>query len=134
MRATPLLLAIVAVAAGCGDGNGGEPAETVTIQETVTTAAPDPAPVATVPEPGETTAARCDTAGLDAPGLESLVADGVDCSEAESVLLNWLQGCVGQEGPCEPVPGYSCVQERFAGSASEVECVKGDASIRFRFL
>ena len=124
MRWTALLLAAAAIAAGCGDGNGDEPAQT---------APADTQPVASVPEPNEPMAMRCDTAGLDAPGVESLVADGVDCSEAESVLLNWLQGCGGQDGPCEPVPGYSCLQERFAGSASEVECVDGTKTVRFAF-
>ena len=123
MRWTALLLAVAAVAVGCGDGDG-EPAAT---------APAETQPVASVPEPGEPMAMRCDTAGLDAPGLESLVADGVDCSEAESVLLNWLQGCGGEEGLCEPVPGYSCFQVKAPGSRSVAQCVKGDATVRLTF-
>lgn len=133
MRRILVLGALLSTLAGCSDGGDDETAETVTVRETVTTAAPDPEPIATVPGPDEQLPARCATQNLDVPGLTSLAAEGVDCSEAESVLLNWLQGCGGQEGACEPAPGYSCLQERFAGSASDVECIKGASTVRFSF-
>lgn len=127
----PLLLVVLSAAlAGCGGNDEQEP---VTVERTVTTAAPEPEPTASVPAPDEPMPARCATEGLDAPGLTSLAAEGVECSEAESVLLNWLQGCGGKEGACSPVPGYSCEQERFAGARSDVECVKRNSAVRFSF-
>jgi len=123
-RSIALLLALMALS-GCGDGDGDSGG--------AGTQPPAEDPVATVPAPGEPMAVRCDIEGLDAPGLVNLAADGVDCAEAESVLLNWLQGCGGQEGECEPVSGYTCVQERFAGSRSDVECTSGPKAVRFAF-
>jgi hypothetical protein len=130
-RTTPLLLTL-ALLTGCGDGDD---AETATVVErTVTEAAPPPpGPTASVPAPHEPMPARCALEGLDAPGLTALTAEGVECSEAESVLLDWLQGCGGGEGECSPAPGYSCLQERFAGARSDVECVKGSAVVKFSF-
>lgn len=133
MRRILVLAVLLSMLAGCSDSGGDDPAVTVTVRETVTTAAPEPAPIATVPGPDEPMPARCGTQDLHVPGLTNLAAEAADCSEAESVLLNWLQACGGREGPCEPVPGYSCVQERFVGSASDVECLSGESTVRFAF-
>jgi hypothetical protein len=73
--------------------------------------------------------ARCPTEGRDFNGVTNFSAEGVDCEEAKSVYLNWLHGCGSQEGACEPVPGYSCEQERFAGARSDVVCVKGSVTV-----
>jgi hypothetical protein len=139
-RALVLVVVMAAVAvAGCADGD-----DTVTLQQAVTEAAPapepaptasvpKPAPTASVPEPGEPMPARCALEGIDAPGLSALSAEGLECEEAESVLASWLQDCGGKEGACEPVRGYTCLQERFAGSRSDVECAKGGAVVKFSF-
>ena len=34
---------------------------------------------------------------------------------------------------CEPVPGYTCRQEKFAGARSDVLCEKGDQVVFFSF-
>lgn len=123
-RALALALTLVAFA-GCGDDEGDD-------EPATTTPPPAEEPVASVPAPDEEMPKRC-AVPKQATGAADLVADGVDCDEAESVLLNWLQGCGGQEGECEPVPGYTCVQERFAGSASAVECESGGRAVTFAF-
>jgi hypothetical protein len=139
MRQALLILVAGAALAGCGGDD--EPDTVTVIERTVTEAAPASTPTATVdepvpstePEPEAPLVEACPTRGLDAPGVTALSAQGVACSEAESVLLNWLQGCGGKDGPCEPVPGYTCEQERFAGARSDVICGSGAATVKFSF-
>lgn len=122
MRRVLLLAALLSVLAGCGDDDesGGSTAPATTQDE----------PVASVPGLNEQMPSRC---ALEGRGVSNLSAEGVDCSEAERVLGEWLETCGGQDSPCQVEPGYVCAQERFAGARSDVECVTGDAAVRFSF-
>lgn len=136
MRYRTLLVVLGTLAlAACGGDDESQTA-TVTAPAITRPAPPDSEPRATVtvpePEPGAGSG-RCSVRNLDVPGLRALFTDGATCAEGEAVVLAWLDECAGEDGPCEPMAGYRCTQERFAGSRSDVICTKQDGAVRFSF-
>lgn len=133
-HAAAICTAVVLGLAGCGGDDEPEPpagpVETAP-QET------EPRATVTVPEPDVDPGAgtgSCSVANLQMPGLRALFAEAVTCAEAEAVVLAWLDECAGEDpGPCEPMAGYSCTQERFAGTRSDVLCARGEGTVSFSF-
>lgn len=122
----PLAVALAALAlaaAGCG-GDDGEETTTATETERTETAA-------------NRAVTSCGLPPTDGAGFSDLLANEIDCDDAERVMQAWSTQCATSDStePCDVIGGFSCEVADTTGEVRSITCTSAErpAAVRFKF-